>query len=137
MATTTIPHYESIRVGGAMGEWQHEYMIRDLVDDLHLCVDRMHDLKARGIPRDILPDIRFDRLYGTREQYRTMMNVYDALKPHLYELWLLVAHTGSLRSAVDAMYTKYLPGQRPDVQWGDVQTYPAMKGMLIAGHPDP
>lgn len=82
--------------------------------------------------------LSYDLLYGTREGYRGMMSVYVALAPHLPELWLHVAHTGSLRLAVDAMYTKYLlPGQSPDVQWQHVKTYPAMKGMLNAGHPDP
>lgn len=124
-----IPNYVSLRVGWAMKEWQHEYLIEDIVAEVARCVEGIQHLKRLRIQYGILPDSEYDNLYGTREGYRNMMSVYVALAPHLTELWQHVAHTGSLRVAVDAMYTKYLPGQRPDVQWQHVKTYPAMKGM--------
>ena len=135
--TGDLPAYKSLRVGWVPGEWVHEYLLTDIVGDLERCIEGIHHLRRLGIQRDILPRAAYDRVYGTRENYRSMMDVYADLADHLDELWLHVAHTGSLRKAVHAMYAKHLPDQGPDVDWDLVVTYPAMKGMLIPGHPDP
>ena len=50
MTSRNIPSYASLRVGWAMGEWLHEYLIEDVVAELARCVE--------GIQRDILPTAR-------------------------------------------------------------------------------